>query len=168
MLPSVLFLELLGPRLCHLLSESSHCYLLHGGSAGLLIFTALFFGFAFFISYRESNIMASIGKILNPLFLLLLFGIFLLAFSSPLGKAASATVSVAYQHDSFFNGFLQGYNTMDALAGLAFGVTVVSAVRQLGKTTPSSNAKVTARAGLLATSAIGLIYIVLIWIAQPH
>lgn len=134
------------------------------GSAGLLIFTALFFGFAFFISYRESNIMASIGKILNPLFLLLLFGIFLLAFSSPLGKAASATVSVAYQHDSFFNGFLQGYNTMDALAGLAFGVTVVSAVRQLGKTTPSSNAKVTARAGLLATSAIGLIYIVLIWI----
>ena len=30
------------------------------------------------------------------------------------------------------SGFLQGYNTMDALAALAFGVTVVTAVRGLG------------------------------------
>ncbi|MGL4698770.1 MAG: branched-chain amino acid transport system II carrier protein, partial [Apilactobacillus waqarii] len=82
----------------------------------------------------------------------------------PMGAASAQPVTQAYQHQSFFNGFLQGYNTMDALAGLAFGVTVVSAVNQLGKTSPKSNAKVTARAGLISEALVGIIYIILIWI----
>lgn len=131
---------------------------------GLLAFSALFFGAAFLLSYRESNIMASVGKVLNPLFLLLLFSVFLLAFVSPMAKAGQQAVTPEYQSAGFFNGFLQGYNTMDALAGLAFGVTIVTAVRQLGKTTPKSNASVTAKAGVIATTMIGVIYAVLIWL----
>ncbi|MBV0931434.1 branched-chain amino acid transport system II carrier protein [Lentilactobacillus sp. IMAU92037] len=131
---------------------------------GLLVFSVVFFGLAFLISFRESNIMTTIGKVLNPLFLLLLFSVFLLGFTHPMGSAADQAATVAYKHASFFNGFLQGYNTMDALAGLAFGVTVVTAVRQLGKTKPSSNAKVTAKTGVFATAAIGFIYVVLIWL----
>ena len=130
----------------------------------LLIFSAIFFILAFIISYEQSTILNSIGRILNPLFLLLLFSVFLLAAISPMGAAKDQTVTAAYQSASFFNGFLEGYNTMDALAGLAFGYTIVSAVRQLGKTSAKSNAKVTARAGVLATGAIGIIYIGLIWL----
>ncbi len=131
---------------------------------GLFVFSVLFFGAAFLVSYKESNIMSSVGKILNPVFLVLLFAVFMLGFLSPMGTAAKQSVTTAYQHASFFNGFLQGYNTMDALAGLAFGVTVVTAVRQLGKTSAKSNAKVTAKAGLIATSMIGVIYVGLIWL----
>lgn len=131
---------------------------------GLLVFSALFFGAAFLVSYRESNIMASVGKVLNPLFLVLLFSVFLLAFVSPMAAASKQVATPEYQGAAFFNGFLQGYNTMDALAGLAFGVTIVTAVRQLGKTTPKSNAKVTAKAGVLATAMIGVIYVGLIWL----
>ncbi len=131
---------------------------------GLFVFSVLFFGAAFLVSYRQSNVMNSLGKVLNPLFLLLLFAIFLMGFVHPMGAASKQAATSAYQHADFFNGFLQGYNTMDALAGLAFGVTVVTAVRQLGKTRPSSNAKVTARAGVFATSMIGFIYVVLIWL----
>lgn len=131
---------------------------------GLLIFSTIFFVCAFVISYEESNILTSIGKVLNPLFLLLLFIVFLMGFFSPMGRAAAQKVTLAYQQAPFFNGFLQGYNTMDALAGLAFGVTVVTAVRQMGKTTAKSNAKVTAKAGILATLTIGVIYIALIWL----
>lgn len=108
--------------------------------------------------------MASVGKILNPVFLVLLFVVFSLGFLSPMGQPAHQAVTSAYQHASFFNGFLEGYNTMDALAGLAFGVTVVTAVNQLGKTSPKSNAKVTAKAGILATGMIGVIYVALIWL----
>ncbi len=133
---------------------------------GLFVFSALFFAAAYLLAYRQSNIMPSLGKVLNPLFLLLLFSVFLMAFLHPMGKAALQPVTTAYQHASFFNGFLQGYNTMDALAGLAFGVTVVTAVRQLGKTKPSSNAKVTAKAGVFATATIGLIYVGLIWLGS--
>lgn len=131
---------------------------------GLLIFSTIFFVCAFVIAYKESNILTSIGKVLNPLFLLLLFIVFLLGFFSPMGRAADQKVTLAYQQAPFFNGFLQGYNTMDALAGLAFGVTVVTAVRQMGKTTAKSNAKVTAKAGILATLTIGVIYVALIWL----
>ena len=132
--------------------------------SALLIFSAIFFILAFIISYEQSTILDSIGRILNPLFLLLLFSVFLLAAISPMGAAKDQSVTTAYQSASFFNGFIEGYNTMDALAGLAFGYTIVSAVRQLGKTSAKSNAKVTARAGVLATGAIGIIYIGLIWL----
>lgn len=81
-----------------------------------------------------------------------------------MGAAKNQNVTAAYQSAPFFNGFLEGYNTMDALAGLAFGYTIVSAVRQLGKTSAKSNAKVTARAGVIAISAIGVIYVGLIWV----
>lgn len=131
---------------------------------GLLIFSTIFFICAFVVAYEESNILTSIGKVLNPLFLLLLFIVFLMGFFSPMGRAAAQKVTLAYQQAPFFNGFLQGYNTMDALAGLAFGVTVVTAVRQMGKTTAKSNAKVTAKAGILATLTIGVIYVALIWL----
>ncbi|UZX30745.1 branched-chain amino acid transport system II carrier protein [Lactobacillus helsingborgensis] len=131
---------------------------------GLLIFSTIFFVCAFVVAYEESNILTSIGKVLNPLFLLLLFIVFLMEFFSPMGRAAAQKVTLAYQQAPFFNGFLQGYNTMDALAGLAFGVTVVTAVRQMGKTTAKSNAKVTAKAGILATLTIGVIYVALIWL----
>lgn len=135
----------------------------HWAHTGLLVFSFLFFLAAFLLSYKESTIMASVGKLLNPVFLVLLFVVFFLAFLHPMGNATLQSVTGPYQNASFFNGFLQGYNTMDALAGLAFGVTVVTAVNQLGKTNPLSNAKVTAKAGLLAELLVGLIYVVLIW-----
>lgn len=136
----------------------------HYVKLAMLIFTALFFIATYYLSYQTSSIINNLGKILNPLFLALLFLSFLLAFLHPMGQAALQPVTAAYHHQSFFNGFLQGYNTMDALAGLAFGVTVVSAVNALGKTSAKSNAKVTARAGLISEALVGIIYIILIWI----
>ncbi|WP_034992057.1 branched-chain amino acid transport system II carrier protein [Liquorilactobacillus vini] len=129
---------------------------------GLFVFSLLFFGLAFILSYKENNIVKNVGKVLNPLFLLLLFVVFLVAFTNPLGSTTTASVTKAYLSDPFTNGFLQGYNTMDALAGLAFGVTVVTAVKQLGKKKPRSIALTTARAGILTMAAIGLIYLLLI------
>ena len=131
---------------------------------GLLLFSALFFGTAFLISYKQSNIMDMLGRVLNPVFLLLLFVVFLLGFFHPMGSAGDQGATLNYQSAGFFNGFLQGYNTMDALAGLAFGVTVVTAIKQLGKTTPRSNGKVTMKAGFLAMGMIGMIYAALIWL----
>lgn len=129
---------------------------------GLLVFSALFFAAAFFLSYKERKITTAVGKILNPVFLVLLFFIFFIGFSHPMGNPATQTVTAAYKNASFMNGFLQGYNTMDALAALAFGVTVVTAVRGLGLKNDDDVAKSTAKAGVMATSWIGLIYAALI------
>ena len=101
-------------------------------SLGLLIYSAIFFLLVYFLSSRETKITALIGKVLNPVFLVMLFVIFLLAFSSPLSSAASAPITKEYLTGALTSGLLQGYNTMDALASIAFGITVVTAVRQFG------------------------------------
>ncbi|WP_127849328.1 branched-chain amino acid transport system II carrier protein [Lacticaseibacillus hulanensis] len=129
---------------------------------GLLVFSALFFLTAFLFSYKESKITAAVGKLLNPLFLLLLFVVFLIGFLNPMGNAMTQVATAEYQHAGFMNGFLQGYNTMDALAGLAFGVTVVTAVRGFGLKKDTAVAKVTAKSGVMATSLIGVVYLALI------
>ncbi|KRK71066.1 branched-chain amino acid transport system II carrier protein [Lacticaseibacillus nasuensis] len=133
-------------------------------TGGLLVFSALFFLAAFLLSYKERKITSAVGKVLNPLFLLLLAVVFFVGFLHPLGSAGAQAATTGYHTSgaSFFNGFLQGYNTMDALAGLAFGVTVVTAVRGLGLHRDTSVAKVTAKAGVIATSAIGVVYLLLI------
>ena len=51
------------------------------------------------------------------------------------GAAVGAVVPEgAYASQPFFTGFLEGYNTMDALASLAFGIVVVQVIRDLGVT----------------------------------
>ena len=57
----------------------------------------------------------------NPAFLVLLGALLLLAFLNPLGSVNQAPIQPNYQEHAFFTGFTQGYNTLDALAALAFG-----------------------------------------------
>src|SRR5699024_10306035 len=73
-----------------------------------------------------------------------------------------AAPTAQYLHGAFTNEFLEGYNTMDALAGLAFGVTVVTAVRAMGKKREKSVAAVTAKAGIFSMGAVAVIYLLLI------
>lgn len=131
-------------------------------SVALFVFSALFFAAAFAFSYKENNILNNIGKVLNPVFLVLLFLVFVVAFANPLGNPSTAPVTSSYLKGAFTNGFLEGYNTMDALAGLAFGVTVVSAVKSMGQKSAKSVSKVVAKAGVLGMSAVAVIYVLLI------
>src|SRR5699024_5806555 len=73
-----------------------------------------------------------------------------------------APTTSAYVHGALTNGFLEGYNTMDALAGLAFGVTVVTAVRSMGQRSAKDVSKVVAKAGVLSMGAVAFIYLLLI------
>ncbi|MFD1464596.1 branched-chain amino acid transport system II carrier protein [Lapidilactobacillus mulanensis] len=131
---------------------------------GLLIFTALFFGTAFFFARKQNKIISSVGKILNPLFLILLFVVFFIAFMNPMGDPATVKATADYTSGAFINGFLQGYNTMDALGGLAFGVTIVTTIKMLGKTKDSEIALITARSGVIAMGAEAVIYVALVLI----
>lgn len=140
----------------HLSASSSH--------AGLLIYSACFFGLTYYFSARQGRITTLIGKLLNPVFLLLLFTIFFLAFLRPLGSATTSSITNAYQHTAFTNGFLQGYNTMDALAALAFGITVITAIRNLSIQRERDISLSVAKSGILGMAGIALIYLGLAWL----
>lgn len=135
---------------------------LHG--LALLVYSAFFFGLVYYFSARESSITTIVGKLLNPIFLILLFGLFLLAFNHPMGPAQTSQPTSVYLTNSFANGFLEGYNTMDCLAALAFGITVITAIKQLGITRPKAIALATVKSGSLGILGIALIYFGLIYL----
>lgn len=54
------------------------------------------------------------------------------ALINPMGSPDTMPVQEAYQQEAFFKGFTEGYNTMDALASLAFGIIVIQTLHNLG------------------------------------
>lgn len=130
-------------------------------SAAIWIFSFLFFAAVLWFSLRPGKILTWIGKILTPLFLLSLALLAITALIRPIGSASTVIPQEAYQSRAFFKGFLEGYNTMDAIAGLAFGIVVVDSIKRLGVTDPDSIAGNTVRSGIFGCVIMGLIYIVL-------
>lgn len=124
----------------------------------LAIFSVAFFVVAWLFSRKPSKLLDYVGKFLNPLFLVLLGILLVLAFTRPMGSVATAPVQTAYENTPFITGFIEGYNTLDALASLAFGIIIVTTIRQRGVTKPSTVALDTIKSGAVSILLMGLIY----------
>lgn len=124
----------------------------------LLVFTLIFFGIALFFSLRPGKLLIWVGKVLNPLFLLLLSILIIASFVYPMGNIGDAAIQADYAGSAFFKGFTEGYNTMDALASLAFGVLVVNALKDLEIKQPKDIVINTAKAGLVSVLLMVVIY----------
>ena len=121
-------------------------------------FSLCFFGAVLYFSLKPSKILDSVGKLLNPAFLLFLGIMLIAALIKPVQSVVSVAPSGDYVHSAFSAGFLQGYDTLDALASLAFGIIVIRAVRQLGITEPGRVAVSTVHAGVASMSLMAFIY----------
>jgi LIVCS family branched-chain amino acid:cation transporter len=133
-------------------------------SIGLACFTIAFFGTALFFSMRPSKILVWVGKILNPLFLIFLAVLIMISFVNPMGVAAEAPIQEAYTTAPFFKGFTEGYNTMDALASLAFAIIVIRTIKDLGLKEPKDIALGTVKAGIVVVVLMAVIYSCLAYI----
>ena len=126
----------------------------------LLLFSAVFFAFVLFFSLRPGKITVWIGKIINPLFLFFFAVLMLAALLAP-GAAVSAVEPVeAYRSDAFFPALIEGYGTMDAIAGLAFGIVVIDVIRRMGVGNDDAIAEDVLSSGLLTGALMALIYVV--------
>ncbi|MGY3766337.1 branched-chain amino acid transport system II carrier protein [Vagococcus vulneris] len=127
----------------------------------LLLFTLFFFVFVWFFSRKPSKVLDYIGKWLTPLFLILLAIIIVLAFVKPMGTISEAKSLSIYQNHSFLEGFKIGYNTLDAIAALAFGTIIIESVKSLGIVKPKYVALEVSKAGLIGIFIMGVIYTLL-------
>ena len=126
----------------------------------LLLFSAVFFAFVLFFSLRPGKITVWIGKIINPLFLFFFAVLMLAALRAP-GAAVSAGEPVeAYRSDAFFPALIEGYGSMDAIAGLAFGIVVIDVIRRMGVDNDDAIAEDVLSSGLLTGALMALIYVV--------
>lgn len=100
-------------------------------NGGLTVFTLIYFAAAYFIVLNPSKVLDRIGRLLTPIFALLI----VLLVSLGIAKYGSEMPQQAegdYVSKAFGMGFIEGYNTLDALASVAFSVVAVQTLKQLG------------------------------------
>ena len=125
---------------------------------GLFIYTVIFFALVLLFSLRPSKIMTWIGKYINSIFLVLLFCLLLMAVIKPIGSFTEVQPTGGYISQPFFTGLLEGYNTMDALASLAFAIVLINAIKEFKIKDAKEIAKITLRSGVLAVALMAVIY----------
>lgn len=129
-----------------------------GSPLPLIIFTVVYFISAFVLSWNRSKILDYVGKILTPIFvamivILVVMGILKYAHHVP------STTLTAYQNGlAFSEGFLQGYNTLDALAAVAFSTIVIEAMAQLGFKDQKEYRHTIITVGVVVASILSLLY----------
>lgn len=120
------------------------------------IFSFVFFAIVFYFSLNPAKIVDVIGKYLTPAFLLFLFVLIIIAIVKPMGTFDEPMGD--YTDLAFITGFKEGYNTMDLLASLAFGIVVINAIKRQGFSDKKDIAKATLKAGIFAMTLMMLIY----------
>lgn len=123
-----------------------------------LVFTFIFFAFVMYFSLRPGKITTWIGKVINPLFLVFLGILVVVAIIHPGSPMSEVEPIEAYQSGALFNGFIEGYGTMDAIAGLAFGIVIINVVRDLGVNKDNDVARETLKAGVFTGLLMLVIY----------
>ena len=130
----------------------------NGENLWLLLFSLAFFALVLYFSLRPSGILTYVGKVINPVFLAFLFLMIIVSLVNPMAKLSDLTSEGAYETKSFLTGFLEGYNTMDILAALAFGITIIQVIKELGVEKAEDVAANTYRAGIFSSLLMALIY----------
>ena len=123
-------------------------------------YSALFFAAAYWIALHPERLTQRLGRVLCPALLALI----LLLFAGCLFRPAAAgygTPAAAYDALPAAQGILDGYQTMDTLAGLNFGFVIALNIQALGITDPREVEQGTIRAGFVAAGLFGLVYAML-------
>lgn len=124
-----------------------------------IITAVLFFGLTLILVIRESKITDIIGKFLTPIILVILAAIAILGITGDIGTAVDKHITSV-----FSKGFVSGYQTMDALASVIFGVVIVKGLEGKGITDEKEQRYFLSSSGLIAAIGLGLIYFSLMFL----
>ena len=136
-------------------------YLPEGTNLPLCMFfySLVFFLTALWLSLTPGKLVDRIGKVLTPVTLILLsilFVSFLLR-----GQVDVASAQPAYQQGSFQQGFVDGYQTMDTIAALNFGLVIAVTLNSLGVTEKKGVIHYTVLGGIFAGTILATVYMML-------
>ena len=130
----------------------------------LLVFTIAYFALVMLLSLFPGKLMDNIGKLITPVLIVALIILGGAAIFAPVGGYSTATADYSTQLAAFSQGFLQGYQTMDALASLVFGIVIINAIKAAGVTNQRLHTRYAIYAGLIAALGLGLVYVSLLYL----
>ncbi|QQS86655.1 branched-chain amino acid transport system II carrier protein [Fusobacterium canifelinum] len=117
------------------------------------IYLIAYFGIVILFSLRANKVIDRVGKILTPILLILLFLIIVKGvFFSDL-----AVKPDIYPH-AFKRGFLEGYQTMDTIASIAYAGIILAAIKSGRTLTQKQEFSFLVKSGLVAIVSLALIY----------
>ncbi|SDI50768.1 branched-chain amino acid transport system II carrier protein [Alteribacillus bidgolensis] len=137
---------------------SDHVY-----DAALFIYSILFFIVVYWLSLNPSKMVKRIGNIITPI---LLAAIILLVAGSALSGFVTGgqAPGEGYSTNPLTSGILEGYLTMDAIAALAFGLVIVSSIKEHGINNKQSILKTASIAGIIAGIGLVVVYTAIGWL----
>ncbi len=119
-----------------------------------VLFSVLFFALILALCIKESAVVDIVGKVLTPLLLVGLFAIIIKGIVTPLGEIAALPQIV----NAAVTGIKAGYQTMDALAALPFGIIVLQSVTAKGYDSGRKQFRVVGGAAVLAGVLLLCVY----------
>jgi LIVCS family branched-chain amino acid:cation transporter len=134
------------------------------GNAGmpLFIYTLVFFAAMLFLVLNPGQLVNRIGKFITPVLLAALLVLGGAAIFAPAGEVGAASES--YRASPLIKGFLEGYQTMDTLGALVFGIVIATAIRDRGVTEPALVTRYSMIAGVIAAVGLSLVYLALFYL----
>ena len=136
-------------------------YLPQGSSVSLFmaLYSFVFFLVALWLCLNPGKLVDRIGRGLTPALLVLLT----LLFVSFLFRGAHqvAPAQGGYESAPLLKGFTEGYNTMDTIAALNFGLVISTTLGTFGLRAKEDRMRYTILAGLLAGTILALVYAML-------
>lgn len=126
------------------------------GRLPLLIFSAIYFLFAYLIAINPSKLMDRVGKILTPMFAMLI--IILIAVGN-MNFHALNQGEMSNAMSALKTGFLEGYNTLDALASVSFCLIATSSIKTFGFSSKKEYIKIMAIVGIVTALFFSSLYI---------
>jgi branched-chain amino acid:cation transporter, LIVCS family len=130
-----------------------------GNPVSLLVYSIIFFGLVAWLCMFPSKLIDLFGKLLTPILLALITIIFIKSLIDPIGSFAAPKGN--YETNPVFQGVLDGYLTMDALAALAFGIVIANTLKAQGVHDNKKRSLYMMYAGLGAGLLLTVIYLIL-------
>ena len=136
-------------------------YLPAGANAKLwmLVYSLVFFLVALWLCMTPGKLVGRIGHFLTPSLLILL--VFLFVSFLLRGTVDIAAAQPAYSSAPFLKGFSEGYQTMDTIAALNFGLVISTTLGTFGLTEKRDRLRHTVLAGVFAGTILALVYAML-------
>ncbi|OUO64694.1 branched-chain amino acid transport system II carrier protein [Collinsella sp. An268] len=125
-----------------------------------LVFSVAFFALSFALAMHPGRLTRLLGRVTGPALILLIVGVVVPSLVSlATGQVQVAPAPVApYDTNAAVQGFLTGYQTMDLLASLTFGLVIATNIRNLGVTDTGGVMREVCRAGVIAGVLMMAIY----------
>ena len=121
-----------------------------------LIYSLVFFGIAFLIALKPEKLTEWLGKILCPTLLVLIAVIFFGCLF--LHEGGYGPVHEKYAENTLAVGFIDGYQTMDTIAALVYGLVIALNINEKGVREERSVMKALMKAGIIAGVVLILVY----------